>query len=135
MSLNIQGNNRDCQVQGHLVFVYGTLLKGEYNHHVLGWAQFVGTTKTPPKYDLFNLGSYPAMVAGGSTAVKGELYAVDDEILSRLDRLEGHPEYYERIEIQLEDTTQVHTYLMERDRVTGCPRVSSGDWRTTAASS
>lgn len=113
----------------HLVFVYGTLMKGEYNHHVLEGARFLRPANTQPEHDLFNLGRYPAMVANGSTSVKGELYAVDDEILARLDRLEGHPEYYKRTAIELADAAQVQTYLMEWEHVDGYPRIPSGDWR------
>jgi gamma-glutamylcyclotransferase (GGCT)/AIG2-like uncharacterized protein YtfP len=33
--------------------------------------------------------------------VKGELYMVDEPTLARLDRLEGHPQFYSREEIRI----------------------------------
>ncbi len=129
MTPSFQGNHAVNEGSLHLIFVYGTLLRGEHNHHVLGWARFVRPAQTRQEFDLFNLGHYPAMVANGATAVKGELYAVDEEILSRLDRLERHPEFYKRITIQLADTTHAETYLMERELAGAYPRVPSGDWR------
>ena len=59
------------------VFTYGTLLKGEPNHGLLAEARLVGEARTEPVFDLINLGAFPGMVAGGSTAVRGEIYEVD----------------------------------------------------------
>ncbi len=111
------------------VFVYGTLLRGESNHGILGRSKLLGEVRTPPEYELLDLGYFPAMVAGGQTAVAGEIYAVGEATLQRLDRLEGHPHFYTRTIIQLEDGTQVQTYLLPSDQAHGKPRIASGNWR------
>ena len=113
----------------HLVFVYGTLRQEEVNHDLLVRARFVAEARTEPCFELFDLGAFPAMSVDGQTAVVGEVYAVDDATLARLDHLEGHPRLYQRTQIRLEDGQEVQTYLMDRARVRGCVRIASGDWR------
>ena len=119
----------------HLVFTYGTLLRGEINHELLTRARFVSEARTEPCFELFDLGPFPAMSAGGETAVLGEIYAVDDATLARLDRLEGHPTLYQRTRIRLDGGQEVQTYLMDRARMRGCELIPSGDWRALRARS
>ncbi len=111
------------------IFVYGTLLRGEPNHRLLAGAEFVGAAVTEPRFELVDLGPFPAMCTGGETAVHGECYRVDAHTLARLDRLEGHPEYYQRVPIPLADGREAETYVMPRGEVAGMPRIESGDWR------
>ena len=78
-----------------LVFVYGTLKKGFGNHQLLEQSDFLARafiTRTK----LLNLGAFPAVIVGGRKEVEGELYEVNSKTLERLDRLEGHPSFYER---------------------------------------
>lgn len=111
------------------VFVYGTLLSGEPNHLALEGARLVGHARTTPRFVLHNLGPYPAMVAGGTCAVVGEVYEVSPAILARLDRLEGHPRFYQRTAIALADRAVVETYLLDRAQVAGRPTIASGSWK------
>jgi gamma-glutamylaminecyclotransferase len=113
----------------HLVFTYGTLLRGEANHDLLIRARLIAEVRTEPRFELFDLGPFPAMTAGGETAVLGEIYAVDDATLARLDHLEGHPRLYQRTQIRLDDGREVQTYLMDRSRMHGRVVIASGDWR------
>ena len=111
------------------IFVYGTLLRGEPNHRLLAGAEFVGAAVTEPRFELVDLGPFPAMCTGGATAVHGECYRVDARTLTRLDRLEGHPDYYPRVSIRLADGREVEAYVMPSHEVAGLPRIGSGDWR------
>ena len=111
------------------VFVYGTLLSGEPNHRLLAHAQLLGEARTEPLFELVSLGAFPAMLAGGDTAVVGEVYAVDRATLADLDRLEGHPHFYRRKLIPLEDGERVLAYLLRREQAQGRPTIDSGDWR------
>ena len=117
----------------HLVFVYGTLMRDEINHRLLAAARFVAEAHTEPCFELFDLGHFPAMSTGGQTVVRGEVYAVDDQTLVRLDRLEGHPEFYQRTPIRLADGQAVQTYLMGDAKMRRRPEISSGDWRAHRA--
>jgi gamma-glutamylcyclotransferase (GGCT)/AIG2-like uncharacterized protein YtfP len=112
----------------HRIFVYGTLLRGEVNHHLLRGARFLGEHRTEPRFTLFSLGAYPGLVGGGDTAVLGELYAVDAAGLRRLDQLEDYPRLYDRRLIPTDHgSAWVYLYRgMRRDR----PRLAGGDWRS-----
>ena len=111
------------------VFVYGTLLQGEGNHDLLAGAELVGPARTLPRFTLHDLGAFPGLVQGGSDAVLGEVYLVGRDTLARLDRLEGHPRFYRRVPVALEDGTSVETYVLPRERVASCPVIRSGSWR------
>ena len=110
------------------VFVYGSLRKGQIYHHVIESAEFVGSAETPPLYELFDLGDYPAMVRGGRTRVQGEVYEVGAGLLEVLDEFEDHPELYQRQEIGLADGQRVKTYLYPRESLKSPVRVDDGDW-------
>jgi gamma-glutamylcyclotransferase (GGCT)/AIG2-like uncharacterized protein YtfP len=69
-------------------------------------------------------------VSGGAHAVAGEVYEVDEATLAALDRLEGHPRFYRRTRIALDDTSLVQTYLLPPEQVEGHPVVASGNWRS-----
>lgn len=78
------------------VFVYGTLKQGYGNYPVMERAegQLISKAHTDgKKYDLYDLGPYPAVVKGKFSII-GELYVVED--LKPLDRLEGYPRFYNR---------------------------------------
>jgi gamma-glutamylcyclotransferase (GGCT)/AIG2-like uncharacterized protein YtfP len=89
----------------HLVFVYGTLKKGQGNHErcCLDKASFVGNGKISGR--IYSLGAFPGLKPDNDSKVYGEVYKVDDTTLARLDRLEGHPRMYERKEIIVETNT------------------------------
>jgi len=110
------------------IFTYGTLMTGQPNHRLLARAKRIGTARTQPVFDLVDLGPFPGMVTGGSTAVTGEVYAVDRETLAALDRLEGHPRFYQRRTIRLANGQWIAAYIYPQ-RPPGCPLVPGGDWR------
>lgn len=111
------------------MFVYGTLLTGERNHHLLRQARLIAIAHTRATYSLYDFGPYPALVRGGDSAVPGELYQVDAATLSALDRLEEHPEVYQRRRIVLAAGQRTWTYLMEPHQVTSARLIPSGSWR------
>ena len=78
------------------IFVYGTLLSGEGDHRQLRGARPLAVRRTEPLYTLVSLGPYPALLDGGTTSVTGEVYDVDGDLLSALDRFEGVPRLYRR---------------------------------------
>lgn len=112
----------------HRIFVYGTLRRGESNAHLMDGARFVRDAQTPPAFTLFALDGHPGMGPDGHDAVHGEVYDVDELTLARLDRLEAHPTWYERLPITLADGEVVETYILPPRFTAGCPVISSGDW-------
>ena len=109
--------------------MYGTLLRGEENHHLLGGARFVSAATTEARFELADLGSHPALVEGGTTAVRGEVYDVDAAALARIDALEQHPTWYRRVPIRVADGRIVDVYVLPAASACGRPRIAAGDWR------
>ena len=125
-------NNIEFEIKAGkiLIFVYGTLLFGEPNHYLLLDSEFVCKANTTPNYKLVDVNGYfPAMVSDGKTAVKGEVYNINKRTLSRIDRLEGYPDFYKRIEINLQNKMMVKTYLLDLNNSGSCSRIYCGDWR------
>lgn len=101
----------------HLVFVYGTLRRSRGNHQLLEGAHFYGVGTTRQKYAMYLVGGYPyAISTEPRYPIVGELYGVDDEILRRLDKLEGHPCYYARSEVAvIVNDTEYTAWMYFRD--------------------
>lgn len=114
---------------GHLVFVYGSLLKGLANDNLLRDAEFVSAGMTEAAYRLVDLGPYPGLVAGGHTSVMGEVYRVPEGLMDALDALEEHPDVYVRGQIRLADGLETLAYVLRPHLAGGRPEVVSGDWR------
>lgn len=115
----------------HRVFVYGTLLRGESNSPLLGRSEPCGPAHTAPDFTLVSCGGFPALIVDGATAVRGELYDVDDATLVALDRLEGIPTHYQRVKIALANGEKVWAYVQREAH--GRPIIESGDWRAYRA--
>ena len=108
---------------GLLLFVYGSLKRGQPNHHELGPARFVAEVSTVPQFALRVMAGYP-LLAAGLQSIRGELFTLPTRHLSSLDVFEG--EAYERREIQLLDGRCATTY-MARDPSVG-DAFSGDEW-------
>jgi gamma-glutamylaminecyclotransferase len=115
------------------LFVYGTLLSGGPSHYRLRGSPLLGVNRTEPRYALVSLGSYPALLEGGTTSVIGEVYEVDDRILPAIDRFEGHPLLYQRKSVELVDGTDVNAYVLLPAQGVNAEVLESGDWRRHSA--
>ena len=112
-----------------LVFVYGTLKRGEKNHHWLEGASWQGEAELSGVL-LHDLGPFPMAVIGVGTAI-GEVYAVEERGLARLDELEGYPRLYDRQLLSLNDGRQAWVYLGRPRQVRHAPLVVGGSWHAT----
>jgi gamma-glutamylcyclotransferase (GGCT)/AIG2-like uncharacterized protein YtfP len=88
----------------HLVFVYGSLKRGEHNHRILRDVEFRGEARTAREFGLYALPLFPALVrdAEDPQTVVGEVYAVSEVTLRVLDRLEANGRLYQREVIEVE---------------------------------
>jgi gamma-glutamylcyclotransferase (GGCT)/AIG2-like uncharacterized protein YtfP len=120
-------------VREYLLFVYGVMMAGEPDHGRLSGARALGEAATEPTFDLVDLGTQPALVHGGTTAVRGEVYAMVPALLGSVDLVEGHPLRFRRGPIRLDDGRVVEAYLLEPDQVRGRRRIRSGDWKARLA--
>ena len=103
------------------VAVYGTLKSGFSNNRLLQKADLVGTGKLKDRYPL-EVKGLPYLYAekGVGEFVDVEVYDVDDELLARLDQLEGHPNWYkrERVLVDMDDWSQSTAWVYFLDEPT-----------------
>lgn len=119
------------------VFVYGSLRMHEHNHHILAGSERV-VAQCAMKGKLYDTGNgYPSMVFGSEGNVYGELYRVSDEVLARLDILEGYngegeANHYER-SIGTVSTDQgeleAYVYTYSEEKAHGLTLIEYGDWK------
>jgi len=124
--------------QAQVVFVYGSLMRGLYLHHLMESGTFVG--EATARGVLVSLGHYPGLVDGAGE-VRGELYRFDD-LPAALDVLDDVEEYdpadpaagpYVRVErtVIASGVAQVDAWLyVYQGPVKGARRIDGGDWRT-----
>lgn len=133
-----------------LVFVYGTLKKGEGNSSLLSFSEFLGERTTKEGYLLVASG-FPFMVPRDVLSsleeygedlkeewikpVKGHLFRLDSErTLGSLDMLEGEGHFYHRRQIELSTGETAWAYLiLDVDTlfyfgVTPCATTDKGEW-------
>ena len=85
------------------VFVYGSLKRG---NNVRGMQFFQGSMRvgqaqtTAGIYSMLDLGSFPGVTLDGKHDINGEVYIIDEQILSQLDAIEGYPDFYDRTEVE-----------------------------------
>jgi len=121
-------NARPASTGTFLLFVYGTLKKGGSRHQPLSRQRFLGNRRTRPRYALYHMGNYPAMVeAEPGDVIEGELYEVEARLLDWLDTIEGVPDWFELGQVELENGEVAWAYFYRQD-TGGCPRIPSGRW-------
>ena len=85
------------------LFVYGTLMSGQGANSKLKGAKFLGKAVLRD-YEMFDLGAFPGIQQHLGGNVVGELYEVDDSLLTKLDSYEGEGSLYNR------EIVNVYTY-------------------------
>jgi gamma-glutamylcyclotransferase (GGCT)/AIG2-like uncharacterized protein YtfP len=124
----------------HSIFVYGTLLSGLRLHPCLESGILLGTGAVHAQ--LFDLGEYPGMICAPeneTSTVLGEVYAVSEELLWKLDEVEevvphnDAASLYVRRKIALVNPAsglpdEVWCYLYNRSVQTHV-RIPSGDYK------
>ena len=113
------------------VAVYGTLRKGESRNGVLSKSKFLGEGILPYYLPMFDLGPYPAVVqiVGFNTKskqTKVEVYEIDEDTLTILDRIEGHPNFYKRKLVKIKRHGRCWVYVLN-DKHDGV-LIEGGDW-------
>jgi gamma-glutamylcyclotransferase (GGCT)/AIG2-like uncharacterized protein YtfP len=122
------------------LFVYGTLLKGQSNHHRLQGSVLVASHAWVHGV-LYDVGcGYPALVQGVDDIgrVVGEIYLVSPEVLKSVDVLEGYygkndvGNYYDRVITRVnfeESVLEAITYVFSEEQAKSLELIESGDWR------
>ena len=117
------------------VIVYGTLKKGESNHHWMKQAKgkYLGNTEIQG-YVIKCIKEYPypfAMVddkkSRFTNSLCGEVYEVEDKGIKVLDTLEGYPGYYDRTLVDTVYGKAWIYYVHELPKTTG-EIVTTSEW-------
>lgn len=95
------------------LFVHGTLRRGCRDNGLLADGTFSGRAETAQHYALCLVNEKPLVTKRPVSAIKGEVYAVTDEMLRLVDRFAGHPRVNRRelVSVQLEDGQTVEAWL------------------------
>lgn len=126
------------------VAVYGTLRKGFGNHRLLETSKYVATINSPKEFLMKNVGFFPALLDKESlinsreeanSSVVMEIYEIpSNQVLQRLDGLEGFRESYPKSSMYLRKTInlpehgEVETYIWNRSHST-LEVIKSGDFK------
>ena len=127
-----------------LVAVYGTLRTGQRYYNQLlkpgidsKSCKFLCEMETLPIYKMYSLHkkAYPAVLEGGVTSIKIEIFSVDSNTLERLNLLEGYTEgnknnLYNTINIATPYGNAImYVYNEKEEKLTyyDC-RIKHGDW-------
>jgi gamma-glutamylcyclotransferase (GGCT)/AIG2-like uncharacterized protein YtfP len=113
-----------------MVFVYGTLMRGEENHgSFLEGSGFICVAELPG-YALYNVDRcFPGIVPEEGERVKGEVYEIDSATLEGLDLLEEEGSLYIRRQVDLdtaEGPMKAFTYIWNND-VSGMEKLNYED--------
>ena len=121
------------------LFVYGTLMAGEYRGATLEQHTFQPGVPAQVRGKLYNLGNYPGMRPSEEERVSGELYRLNDVFLGlqSLDRVEGFYGFksddslFKRtlIEVETEEGQVWAWTYMYAVGIDEEHRIQSGDWR------
>lgn len=113
------------------VFVYGTLMTGQRNHHWMRGAVWLGRATSPRGFLLWSVGQYPVACPGGRSRIRGEVYRLSVAHLYRLDVLEEFPRFYQR---RLVNTRFGLAWMYYQSTPpAGARWLFGGDWRRNRA--
>jgi gamma-glutamylcyclotransferase (GGCT)/AIG2-like uncharacterized protein YtfP len=115
----------------HLVFVYGTLRRGGAGAMSIRFpdSKFIAEAKVTGS--LYDLGAYPGLLLNESSSpVIGEVYEVDDELLTKLDEFEASSHYLRKqVEISFgNDRKLCWIYEPDPEFYSLQTLITSGDW-------
>ncbi len=99
------------------IFVYGTLMTGYNNNHLLSTGKLIAKAKTSEKYVMYTMGHGEDYNGGKGvpfvnnsdhiSQIYGELWEIDNSVISSIDELEGAPNWYSRQTIDIDDLSDV----------------------------
>lgn len=118
------------------VAVYGTLRFGQSNHsYFLKNKKPLITEKTKEKFDMYNIGYFPAIIENGNTNITIEVYEVNDREWNDICFLEGYNEIneknslynYKEIETSL-GKANIFVFNDTKENLSNKNLIKSGDW-------
>lgn len=131
----------------NLVFVYGSLRKGFSNHHFLNNSEYIGDFTSEEQFYLITYKSlsFPYLLEDleidrPKSNIKGEIYRVNDDVLSKLDNLESNSVIYQRKKYKFlneKNIFEAYVYILIKPPIIDYIKekididyflINSGDW-------
>lgn len=98
------------------ILVYGTLKKNCSNHHFMFKSKYIKNTKIKGSLYLKKDRYFPHLILEGEDLIECEIYEVSENCLAYLDRLEGHPTFFKRKEIEVENEKMfIYEYILQKN--------------------
>lgn len=115
------------------IIVYGTLRKGQSNHYILKDQKYLGTFESEPIFSMYSIkNSFPALIANGNTSIKMEMYQISEEVLKKINNMEGYYENNKPISIYLKykmvTPFGIGSIFLYNKSVSNTDKITSGDW-------
>lgn len=122
------------------IFVYGTLRPGQHNYHFVQAHVQYAIPAEAPNLQLYDLGHFPMAFMQAGTVYGHVLWLAPvayKSVLNQLDKLEGHPFFYERVVWQVlqkapgQEPMWVSVWVYvgtQPERYTTYPHIIGGDW-------
>jgi len=118
-----------------LMFLNGTAMSGQKDHHAVGSSRLLGEARTVPSYRFFAVrDEFPGLVysPGEGASILGELYEMDLAVW-RDSLLPGEPEELVPGTVELEGGTTARVMILDMERVKPGHKVVDiselGGWR------
>jgi len=117
----------------HKVFVYGSLKQGESRHKVLESPEVLSygaDIMMFPGYLVKVTKSYPGLLYTGNeiSSIHGEVYGINDILLKKLDRIEGHPTLFMRSLRRTKNSHMCWVYIFQNPTGSHFEPVPDNDW-------
>ena len=107
----------DFDKDHELVLVYGSLKTGYNNDHFLQHSEKIGHDVThEAKFEMVDLDEFPGIIPG-EYHIAGEVWKVNQKTLRYLDDLEGYPELYDRIKVNMNVNGPTWMYVLTPDAI------------------
>ena len=116
----------------YLLAVYGALRQGGPSNYLLNNSKYIGDFDTELIYDMYSLGSFPALIADGNTSIKMEVYEITEDTLKVLNRVQEYERgvKVENLYIMVEIETPYGQALTSfyNNKISNKVKIESGDW-------
>lgn len=110
------------------IFVYGTLMRGEKAHDYLAGARYAGTYSLRD-HAIYNLGRYPGIRPKVGSAVLGEVYEIDLDMLKNMDIYEDEGSLYNRRTALVENESgTLNAYIYVYAKEINEQEIKGGRW-------
>lgn len=95
------------------LFVYGTFRKGRSEEKLIAGADILGPAETVEQYALCLIDKKPVVTKRPMSTIKGEVYSLTEELLTKIDRHRRHPHTNRRelVPVKLNDGNVVEAWL------------------------